>query len=71
MESQGHPVKTYAKCKARDLWNLITESAYLSAEPGIVFLERYNDLSNSYYYERIIATNPCGEQDSQAGEFVT
>lgn len=48
--------------KASYLWDLICESAHASGEPGIVFLERYNKLSNTWYYDKIISTNPCGEQ---------
>jgi ribonucleoside-diphosphate reductase alpha chain len=48
--------------KARDLWNLICESAWTSAEPGVVFMDRYNRLSNTWYYEDIRCVNPCGEQ---------
>jgi len=48
--------------KARDLWNLICESAWTSAEPGLVFIDRYNKLSNTWYYEDIRCVNPCGEQ---------
>lgn len=48
--------------KARDLWDMICESAWRSGEPGIVFLERYNKQSNSWYFDEIISTNPCGEQ---------
>jgi len=53
------PFKTY---KARDIWNQIIESAWASAEPGVFFVDRYNKMSNSYYYCRIHCTNPCGEQ---------
>ncbi len=53
------PVKTY---KAREIWNSIIESAWASAEPGVFFVDRYNKMSNSYYYCRIHCTNPCGEQ---------
>jgi ribonucleoside-diphosphate reductase alpha chain len=42
-----------------DLWALIIESAWNSAEPGIIFMERYNKESNSWYFHPIIATNPC------------
>lgn len=48
--------------KARHLWNLICESAWASAEPGLVFMDRYNKLSNTWYYENIRCVNPCGEQ---------
>ncbi|HEX2185035.1 MAG TPA: adenosylcobalamin-dependent ribonucleoside-diphosphate reductase [Chloroflexota bacterium] len=47
---------------ARQLWNLICESAWASGEPGLVFIDRYNKESNTWYYEKIICVNPCGEQ---------
>lgn len=47
---------------ALDLWNVLIKSAWESAEPGIVWLERYNKESNSWYFHEIVATNPCGEQ---------
>ena len=46
--------------KALKIWNVLIESAWASAEPGIVWLERYNKESNSYYFHDIVATNPCG-----------
>ena len=58
----GYPTKVYKTIKARDLWSKIVASAHASAEPGIVFMERYNKLANSYYYTKIVCTNPCGEQ---------
>ena len=61
-KKMGYPTKVYKTIKARELWNKIIASAHKSAEPGIVFMERYNKLSNSYYFNKIIATNPCGEQ---------
>src|SRR5690606_20139151 len=44
------------------IWDTLIESAWSSAEPGIVYLERYNKESNSWYFHEIVATNPCGEQ---------
>jgi len=58
----GGKIKVYKTIKARDLWNLICEAAWRSAEPGLHFLERSNKRSNTWYFERLIATNPCGEQ---------
>lgn len=58
----GGKIKVYKTIKARDLWNLICEAAWRSAEPGLHFLERSNKRSNTWYFERMIATNPCGEQ---------
>lgn len=54
--------KTYRTVKARDLWNAITKAAHKSAEPGLWFSERSNREANSWYFEDLIATNPCGEQ---------
>lgn len=48
--------------KARKIWDLIAEAAWKSAEPGVVFMERYNKLYNNYYWNRIICVNPCGEE---------
>jgi ribonucleoside-diphosphate reductase alpha chain len=45
--------------KALNLWNVLIESAWTSAEPGIVWMERYNKESNSWYFHEIVATNPC------------
>lgn len=58
----GGKVKVYKTIKAKYLWNLICEAAWRSAEPGLHFLERSNTRSNTWYFERLIATNPCGEQ---------
>ncbi|MGG4127778.1 adenosylcobalamin-dependent ribonucleoside-diphosphate reductase [Paenibacillus illinoisensis] len=58
----GHQVIHYRTEKARDIWRTIIESAWKSAEPGVVFMEYYNQMSNSWYFNPIICTNPCGEQ---------
>lgn len=58
----GGKVKKYKTVKAREQWNLICEAAWRSAEPGLHFLDRSNKRSNTYYFERLVATNPCGEQ---------
>ncbi len=61
-KAKGYPTKVYKTVKAKHLWDLIGEAAWRSAEPGVVFIDRYNKLSNTWYFEKIIATNPCGEQ---------
>ncbi|HEY8529310.1 MAG TPA: adenosylcobalamin-dependent ribonucleoside-diphosphate reductase [Paenibacillaceae bacterium] len=58
----GKKVVHYRTLKARDIWHTIIESAWKSAEPGVVFIEYYNQMSNSWYFNPIICTNPCGEQ---------
>lgn len=58
----GRNVIHYKTVKARELWNAIIESAWASAEPGVWFSERSNKMANSWYFNPLIATNPCGEQ---------
>lgn len=60
--AMGKKVKVYKTVKARELWDLICKAAWQSAEPGLHFLDRSNKRSNTHYFERLIATNPCGEQ---------
>ncbi len=48
--------------KARALWDLIATAAWKSAEPGVVFMERYNKWFNNNYFEYINCVNPCGEE---------
>ncbi|MNO73693.1 Ribonucleoside-diphosphate reductase NrdZ [compost metagenome] len=61
-KADGRAVIPYRTVKARDVWHTIIESAWKSAEPGVVFMEYYNQMSNSWYFNPIICTNPCGEQ---------
>lgn len=58
----GRRIIPYKTVKAREVWHTIIESAWKSAEPGVVFMEYYNQMSNSWYFNPIICTNPCGEQ---------
>ncbi|MEZ3116036.1 adenosylcobalamin-dependent ribonucleoside-diphosphate reductase [Halobaculum sp. MBLA0147] len=51
---------------ATEIWDHIVEGAHENGEPGVVYLERINDLHSFDVEEhpdhRILATNPCGEQ---------
>jgi len=60
-KKKNYPSIIYKTVKARYLWNLIIESAWKCAEPGIWFQERANKLSNTWYCEDLISTNPCSE----------
>ena len=58
----GKKVKIYKTIKARSLWDIIAKAAWASAEPGVVFMERYNKWNNNWYFNKINCVNPCGEE---------
>lgn len=58
----GGKVKILKTVRARDLWDMIAQAAWDSAEPGVVFMERYNKWHNNYYFNKINCVNPCGEE---------
>ncbi len=58
----GKKVKIHKTIKARVLWDMIAAAAWRSAEPGVVFMERYNKWFNNYYWEYVNCVNPCGEE---------
>lgn len=53
--------KTIRK-KARDIFKLIVESAWEVGDPGLIFIDRINQLNPTRELGLISATNPCGEQ---------
>ncbi len=61
-KKMGKKVIVHKIVKARKLWDLVATAAWKSAEPGVVFMERYNKLHNNYYWNKIICVNPCGEE---------
>lgn len=61
-KAKGYPVVVYNTVSVRWLWNLIMESTYNRNEPGVLFLDRANYFAPANYFEKILSTNPCGEQ---------
>lgn len=63
-KSLGKKVIVQKTVKARAMWDLIAEAAWRSAEPGVVFMERYNKMHNNWYWNRINCVNPCVTGDT-------
>lgn len=63
LETWGdRPVKVHKMIPARELWRKATEAVVKTGNPGLVFMGRAQQESNTAYFEQYIATNPCGEQ---------
>ncbi|MDR1471382.1 MAG: vitamin B12-dependent ribonucleotide reductase [Synergistaceae bacterium] len=48
--------------KAEELWDLLTEGAWRTGDPGVVFLDRLEEGNTVPSCGRLFSTNPCGEQ---------
>lgn len=66
-QKKGYPVVVHNTISTMWLWNLVMESTYNRAEPGVLFLDRANKFNPLWYGETIMATNPCGEQTLAPG----
>ncbi len=56
------PIVIHATVKARKIWYAIIEGAWQAAEPGLIFDERTEKESNSWYFNPLVSTNPCAEE---------
>jgi len=52
--------RTLNTVKARKIWDLVLKNMVTCAEPGLINWDNLRN-NNSYYFDPIISTNPCGE----------
>lgn len=58
-----HPIsrKNIKSIAARALWNKIISNAWLTGDPGLIFLDAINESNPTPKIGAITCTNPCGE----------
>jgi ribonucleoside-diphosphate reductase alpha chain len=50
------------KLRAKEVWDLMAKSAWMSGDPGVIFIDEINRRNPTPQVGRIESTNPCGEQ---------
>jgi ribonucleoside-diphosphate reductase alpha chain len=66
-EEKGYPVQVYKTISVTGLWNMIMESNFERAEPGVLYLDRARYFDPTGYAQKICTTNPCAEQQMPSG----
>jgi ribonucleoside-diphosphate reductase alpha chain len=51
-----------SKLKAKEVWDLMMKSAWMSGDPGVVFIDEINRHNPTPQIGPMESTNPCGEQ---------
>jgi ribonucleoside-diphosphate reductase alpha chain len=52
----------YKKIEAKELYRTICESAWISGDPGLIFIDTANRANPTPWFGHFEGTNPCGEQ---------
>ena len=51
--------REFARVRALDVWAAMMENTWDWAEPGVLFIDRINEMNPLGFCEKIVATNPC------------
>lgn len=60
---RGRKGRSFRKINTREYWDALIDSAWSSAEPGVIFEDHHHNMSPDGVYPQFkgVSTNPCGE----------